>query len=582
MNSLDERVSDGLRELVGRAPVDAEVWDDTARYVKKHQHRRQAIAGGSMTMFVAAIAIAAAVSVNNKGGTHPVVAHQPLPNGTVTLKVQGNAIEGVSADGTTLAPVYVSPQKNVSDVQLSADHNTLWYAARDTAVGGCDAPIYKVDLLTQTETEVTQGIAFSVSPDETQMAVGRRTGKDCMPESGTNVWIRNLATGTERELPLDPSKFGGNGELFPFTPMQITWSPDGTRLATVLGADNNTGFVFDVPATGALPNGKDIPFKNGLVPDSMQWTSHGLLIAAEQMSADSQPVQLSLGLYDPDAQAPPQILATSQTLAGAGGVFAADGRYFVVTGYQTFGNDAPQLRLYQVLGGSFLVQPGNTADDLVVLSGASAPSAADAAQVCANHCIGLAHADVDGDGRPDLIGYDATSINKDGTPTLARLTVVLASGRTITHDLPVQTAASWIGATDMNGDGRAEILLIDTMGAHAQSGKIYAWDGNDITPVTGADGKPFPIVVDSFAMGGSGFTCDGDKFETAYVLFNGVDPQKPGPWDVTTDTYEWHGHELAKVGSTTSQISGGTSNKQPAGVTDLEQANCSGVLNYPG
>ena len=41
MSELDDRVANGLRELVGRAPVDADVWDDTAKYVVKHRHRRQ-------------------------------------------------------------------------------------------------------------------------------------------------------------------------------------------------------------------------------------------------------------------------------------------------------------------------------------------------------------------------------------------------------------------------------------------------------------------------------------------------------------------------------------------------------------
>jgi hypothetical protein len=578
MNSLDERVSDGLRELVGRAPVDAEVWDDTARCVKKHQHRRQAIAGGSVAVFAAAIAIAAAVSVNS-GGKHgqAVLERPPLPNGTVTLKVQGNAIDGIAADGTDLGPAYVAPQKQVSNVQLSSDGKTLWYSAGEVTIGDCNVGIYKVDLVAQTESEVTTGGVFSVSPDGSQIAVAQRTGQNCLPESGTNVWIRNLASGAERELTLNPSKYSGN-QVFPYVPVQFTWSPDGTRLAAVLHADNNEGYVFNDSGTDF---GKDLKLATNFGPEAMQWTPQGLLVAASDQTPNVQQPETTLGIYDPDGNAAPQILAQSKNFGGVQNVYAADGRYFVVMSYQTFGNNPPQWHLYQVLGGSFLQQNAGLADDFVVVAGASAPSAADAAQVCATNCMGIAHADIDGDGRSDLVGLTASKVDNTGSVSEETLHVILADGRELTHPITTQLSGGWVGVSDANGDGKAEIFLIDTAGAHATSGKIWAWDGSDVTPVTGDDGKPFPMLIDSYAAGNTGFTCDGTQFKTQSVQFNGDSFDKAGPWDGTETTYEWHGTQLAKVSDSPLHFTSPAAGNATDEVNAIYGAHCPGLLVGP-
>jgi plastocyanin len=78
MSDLDQRVTDGLRELVGRAPVDADVWPATERYVAKHHRHRHAItgavvvvalAGGGLLTAVAVRGAASKVTVSNPGAT---------------------------------------------------------------------------------------------------------------------------------------------------------------------------------------------------------------------------------------------------------------------------------------------------------------------------------------------------------------------------------------------------------------------------------------------------------------------------------------------------------------------------------
>lgn len=40
MSVLDQRIADGLRDLVNRAPIGADIWPETERYVTKHQQSR--------------------------------------------------------------------------------------------------------------------------------------------------------------------------------------------------------------------------------------------------------------------------------------------------------------------------------------------------------------------------------------------------------------------------------------------------------------------------------------------------------------------------------------------------------------
>jgi plastocyanin len=58
MSDLDQRIADGLRALVDRAPVEADVWPATKRYVAKHRRHRRTLAGA-----VVAVALLAGVLV---------------------------------------------------------------------------------------------------------------------------------------------------------------------------------------------------------------------------------------------------------------------------------------------------------------------------------------------------------------------------------------------------------------------------------------------------------------------------------------------------------------------------------------
>src|SRR5258706_10372695 len=77
MPDLDQRITDGLRALVDRAPVEADVWPATERHVAKHRRNRRTIAGA-----VVAVALLAGVLVTVgalRGASSKAVISHPGP-----------------------------------------------------------------------------------------------------------------------------------------------------------------------------------------------------------------------------------------------------------------------------------------------------------------------------------------------------------------------------------------------------------------------------------------------------------------------------------------------------------------------
>jgi plastocyanin len=77
MPDLDQRISDGLRALVERAPVEADVWPATERYVAKHRRHRRTIVGAVVAVALVTGAVAT-VGVLRSAGSKVVVS-EPSP-----------------------------------------------------------------------------------------------------------------------------------------------------------------------------------------------------------------------------------------------------------------------------------------------------------------------------------------------------------------------------------------------------------------------------------------------------------------------------------------------------------------------
>jgi hypothetical protein len=104
----DERVVNALRELVDRAPVEAEVWAETERHAARHRHRRQAMGAAFLIALVSAVAIAGVVSSNSNEHVH-VAAKVPTSTSATTASTSGPTTATTTAPepSTTGAPPIV-------------------------------------------------------------------------------------------------------------------------------------------------------------------------------------------------------------------------------------------------------------------------------------------------------------------------------------------------------------------------------------------------------------------------------------------------------------------------------------------
>jgi hypothetical protein len=194
---------------------------------------------------------------------------------------------------------------------------------------------------------------------------------------------------------------------------------------------------------------------------------------------------------------------------------------------------------------------------------------------CPFQCIGTAAADVDGDGRADHIGYMEVTAPTAGAPGSVKIRVVFADGRVAEFDDKETIYAAWLGATDLNGDGHAEILYMNEAGAHSLNGKILRWDGNRLTQVTDVDGKPFAWTIDSFAFGDTGFRCTSNGIVVTSVTYQGSGDGTTGPWSGDETTYSWMGQALAASTPKPVTVEGRTAASQVYG------AHCPGLPLAP-
>ncbi|GAA1279096.1 hypothetical protein [Saccharothrix xinjiangensis] len=124
--------------------------------------------------------------------------------------------------------------------------------------------------------------------------------------------------------------------------------------------------------------------------------------------------------------------------------------------------------------------------------------------------IGSTSGDLDGDGAADRIA--AVQSWRRGTAS-AHLEVAFADGRTSRLDLPATVEVGvprWVGATDLTGDGRAEVLVPTGAGAHGVViGLFEHVDGR----VARVDGDLPEVLVGGGAHGAAGVEClvDGDR-----------------------------------------------------------------------
>jgi hypothetical protein len=152
MPDLDQRVTDGLRELVSRAPVDADVWPTVRCYVARHRRRRHAIVSAVIAVALLAGALTAVVVrgadskvvVSNPGGTTDTTS----PGRSYTDSTNRFSVtipNGWNRAEQPLVPYVADPQELLSAGTVPLLPNTLGPA--------CDAQLPKsaIDALSPTD-----------------------------------------------------------------------------------------------------------------------------------------------------------------------------------------------------------------------------------------------------------------------------------------------------------------------------------------------------------------------------------------------------------------------------------------------
>ncbi len=93
MLELDQRVAAGLRELVARAPVEADVWLAAQRYVNRRKRQRRSVAGGVMAVALVTGAFVG-IAVVRGGETKPGVSEPSTTSEPLTALPATGPVEG--------------------------------------------------------------------------------------------------------------------------------------------------------------------------------------------------------------------------------------------------------------------------------------------------------------------------------------------------------------------------------------------------------------------------------------------------------------------------------------------------------
>ena len=168
---------------------------------------------------------------------------------------------------------------------------------------------------------------------------------------------------------------------------------------------------------------------------------------------------------------------------------------------------------------------------------------------CPTRCIGRSDADVDGDGRVDHIGFMETKTAPATYPAQGevKVRVVLATGAVSEFTDNDYLFGQWLGAADVNGDGKAEIFYMNSPGAHSFSGRVLRWDGTKLVLVRDEHGLPFEWFIDSALFYDGGFRCTGTTMVFTVYQYQGAGDGKTGPWSGSETTYSWRGGNVVKT-----------------------------------
>jgi hypothetical protein len=170
-------------------------------------------------------------------------------------------------------------------------------------------------------------------------------------------------------------------------------------------------------------------------------------------------------------------------------------------------------------------------------------------------CVGSrAHADLDGDGRDDLLtAYPA----RRACPYLWpwRLRVRFADGRVLDQRLPhtlvvgeKSTCCVLRGAEDLDGDGRDELAILLGEGASEWWFGVFRLAGRRIVPVPGGRERPLRFYTGGSVTHGADTACRTRRDGTTVVVTTRYGWAGGGRYGHREETYAFDGSRFRRTG----------------------------------
>ncbi len=176
-------------------------------------------------------------------------------------------------------------------------------------------------------------------------------------------------------------------------------------------------------------------------------------------------------------------------------------------------------------------------------------------------CVTVVRADVNGDGRPDLIlvysrlsrrypsGYAGgipPSLRREFVAEAAFLKIVLANGRSVSTRLSQTRAAAIESVAHINDDPGSETVLAVGKTSSGAAAVAYGYHDGRLVPA----GVTLNYGGDSAA--GGGFNClSGNPPRLVERTYELIGPTINGWWQETNITYTWHGPRLVQTAKRT-------------------------------
>jgi hypothetical protein len=143
-------------------------------------------------------------------------------------------------------------------------------------------------------------------------------------------------------------------------------------------------------------------------------------------------------------------------------------------------------------------------------------------------------ADLDGDGTPDTLtltqtGAETQELVATAGGTVARVTIPMDP---FFHTRPLRV-------TDINADGKAEVLVTEYIGANTFTYSSWDFDGAHLRELRKPDGQPFPLYEGGGIRASSGYTCEQSERGRVFVVYNSETD------DLTADPVVYHGDRIS-------------------------------------